>query len=262
LARRFIDLLAKSDPQPTDSQPIDLTGQTTLQSLGQVLNKLSLFVSADTGVMHMAAAVGTKIVSIFGGPALAGETGPYAPGSMIVQGYAPCSPCTESHACNRRPCPALPDGQTVIQAARHILALDPQPNSDTPTHNPARRSISIPDNQQRQTGIYSRTFSVSSDDLGQTLKPAQPTWLDDQERLALTIRETAAKIFYPAHQPNLDLIKLENYLYYPKNKPASNLKSTISSIATLAYDETKPRQTFIDLAMETLKHLDSKAKRL
>ncbi|MDR2386457.1 MAG: glycosyltransferase family 9 protein, partial [Deltaproteobacteria bacterium] len=111
LARKFLDLIGRAGPQP----PLDLTGQTPLAALGSVIKRLDLFVAADTGVTHLAAAVGTKVLAIFGGPALAGETGPYAPGSVIVQGQAPCSPCAENRSCPKKPCPALPQVAPVLR---------------------------------------------------------------------------------------------------------------------------------------------------
>ena len=45
---------------------VDLVGQMELVDLAGVLSQLQVFLSADTGPMHLAAAVGTPVVAIFG----------------------------------------------------------------------------------------------------------------------------------------------------------------------------------------------------
>ncbi len=52
-----------ASPGPT----IDLAGQTTLRALASVLAACDTVVSADTGPMHLAVAVGTPVVALFGG---------------------------------------------------------------------------------------------------------------------------------------------------------------------------------------------------
>lgn len=48
-----------------DNQVADLTGKTSLKELAAILKKCKLLVSADSGPMHLAAAVGTKVIAIF-----------------------------------------------------------------------------------------------------------------------------------------------------------------------------------------------------
>lgn len=48
-----------------DKRIVDLTGKTSLKELAAVLKKCNLLVSADSGPMHLAAAVGTKVIAIF-----------------------------------------------------------------------------------------------------------------------------------------------------------------------------------------------------
>ena len=57
------------------SSVIDLTGQTTLDALAGVLSVAAACVANDSGAMHMAAALGTPIVALFG-PTRERETAP------------------------------------------------------------------------------------------------------------------------------------------------------------------------------------------
>ena len=71
---------------------INLGGQTTLLELAQVYKKARLVITTDSGPMHLAAAVGTPVVALFG-PTDPARTGPYGEGHTIVRAGLPCSPC-------------------------------------------------------------------------------------------------------------------------------------------------------------------------
>ena len=73
---------------------VDLTGGTTLAEAAALLKKARLAVCNDSGLMHLAAAVGTPVISLFG-PTHPGEKKPLAAGSVAVwKGEElECSPC-------------------------------------------------------------------------------------------------------------------------------------------------------------------------
>lgn len=71
---------------------INLGGQTTLLELACFYKKARLVITTDSGPMHLAAAVGTPIVALFG-PTDPARTGPYGEGHTIVRAGLPCSPC-------------------------------------------------------------------------------------------------------------------------------------------------------------------------
>ncbi len=82
--------------------PLDLVGRTDLMQLGAVLKRCALLVSGDTGPMHMATAVGTSVVALFG--AIDPErTGPVGEGHMVIRhGEIPCVPCVAKECANPR----------------------------------------------------------------------------------------------------------------------------------------------------------------
>ena len=71
---------------------INFAGKTTLTELAALYEKAALVVSTDTGPMHLAAAVGTPVVALFG-PTAPWRTGPYGPGHQIITAELECSPC-------------------------------------------------------------------------------------------------------------------------------------------------------------------------
>lgn len=71
---------------------IDLTQKTNLLQLVGVLAHAALFVGVDSGVMHVAAALGVPVVALFG-PTDPQATGPCGEGHQIVRNRWWCSPC-------------------------------------------------------------------------------------------------------------------------------------------------------------------------
>jgi heptosyltransferase-1 len=71
---------------------INLAGCTSLAELAAILRKTRLAVTTDTGAMHLAASLGTKVVALFG-PTAPWRTGPFGSGHQVVRLGLPCSPC-------------------------------------------------------------------------------------------------------------------------------------------------------------------------
>lgn len=71
----------------------DLVGRTDLEDLKSLMGRLSLFVTNDSGPMHLAAAAGVPVVAIFG--ATTRELGffPYGAGHRVVEAELACRPC-------------------------------------------------------------------------------------------------------------------------------------------------------------------------
>ena len=98
-----------------------LTGKTTLETLLGLLSEAALVVTNDSGPMHIAAAVGTPTVAIFG-PTDERVTAPFAKKTRIVKEPVDCSPCLLrecpiDHRCMTR---VTPDH--VVRAAKDLLA--------------------------------------------------------------------------------------------------------------------------------------------
>ena len=84
--------IAKEILQHLKEGGIDLTGKTHLLQLAALLERCQLLVTNDTGTMHVATAVGTPVVALFGStdPSI---TGPWGDGHVVIRKEVPCSPC-------------------------------------------------------------------------------------------------------------------------------------------------------------------------
>jgi heptosyltransferase II len=75
------------------SQLINLAGKTSISELGSLLKRCELLVSGDTGPLHLATSVGTRVVALFGA-ADPERTGPVGQGHRVLQAITvPCVPC-------------------------------------------------------------------------------------------------------------------------------------------------------------------------
>ncbi len=91
--------MAQEIDRLSTSHPLLLTGTTTLLQLGALLEKSALLVSGDTGPMHMATAIRTPVIALFGA-ADPGRTGPTGSGNRILRAAGlDCVPC-RSRTCS------------------------------------------------------------------------------------------------------------------------------------------------------------------
>ena len=74
------------------TNPVNLCGRTTLGQVMALIKRCNLFVTNDTGLMHVAAAFSVPIVAIFGSTDPV-ATGPISRNVRIVRHSIDCSPC-------------------------------------------------------------------------------------------------------------------------------------------------------------------------
>lgn len=105
------------------AQPVNLVGRTGVKTLAAVLQRADLLLSADSGPMHLATAVGTPSLALFGStdPAV---TGPFDTLSETIYKDWHCSPCGNHPTCNGRyDCLRAITPDEVASTARRLLRL-------------------------------------------------------------------------------------------------------------------------------------------
>ncbi len=70
---------------------INLAGKTSLRELMALIQRCSVFLTNDSGPMHIASALGTPLVALFGSTSDV-KTGPYG-GGTVIHKHVECSPC-------------------------------------------------------------------------------------------------------------------------------------------------------------------------
>jgi len=85
---------------------LDLTGRISLPEMVEWIRLSKLMVTNDTGPMHVAAALGTPVVALFG-PTEPRRTGPYRQLEHVVRLELPCVPCLKPRCAYAKPLECL-----------------------------------------------------------------------------------------------------------------------------------------------------------
>jgi lipopolysaccharide heptosyltransferase II len=113
---------------------IDACGGLDLPALAALLADLDLLVTGDTGPMHLAAAMGTPVVALFG-PSDPRRYGPLTEDARILRVDLPCAPCGQVRLPPERCRGHVPECMDGISVAMVIAAVDELLQS---TSRPAR----------------------------------------------------------------------------------------------------------------------------
>jgi hypothetical protein len=102
-------ILYGSDPEDDISghlgrSCINALGATTIPQLAALLQVTDILITNDTGPMHIAAACGTRVISIHMGKEMCRTTGPCGSGSIAVQPRLDCHPCEHPEQCRQHAC--------------------------------------------------------------------------------------------------------------------------------------------------------------
>ena len=80
---------------------VNLIGKTSIKELCAVMSKADLVISNDSGPMHIAAAMGAKVLALFG-PTDTQKTSPYGKNHIVLQHEYGCNPC-RNRVCSKQP---------------------------------------------------------------------------------------------------------------------------------------------------------------
>ncbi|WP_448871966.1 lipopolysaccharide heptosyltransferase II [Desulfobulbus propionicus] len=103
-------------------QMVNLAGATSLIEAMALIGECDVFVTNDSGLMHVAAALHTPLVAIFGSTDHI-ATGPHSDNAVVIRKPLPCSPCKKSHCPEKHfRCMQLIDSDEVFAAVNTILS--------------------------------------------------------------------------------------------------------------------------------------------
>jgi predicted lipopolysaccharide heptosyltransferase III len=110
-------------------RPVSFVGRTSLLELAALMKRCALFIGNDAGPMHMAAAVWTPVIGLFG-PSDPAVWGPRAPQVEVIYKGMDCHACFHA-TCIRgeESCMKLISVDEVFEAARRFLPIKQEPVS-------------------------------------------------------------------------------------------------------------------------------------
>jgi heptosyltransferase-2 len=98
-----------------------LSGRTDLAGLMGILGRSSLFITNDSGPMHVAAALGIPQIALFGSTDEV-ATGPFSSKAQVIHKHAECSPCLLRECPIDLRCFDRITVEEVFLAAKHLLS--------------------------------------------------------------------------------------------------------------------------------------------
>lgn len=97
-----------------------------LRSVAKILSSAHVFIGHDSGLTHLAAALGVSTIALFG-PTDPTRWGPKGSHVSIVRGrVCQCTGWDQVRSCQHRPCLDISIEQVVELAEQHLARLDPQ----------------------------------------------------------------------------------------------------------------------------------------
>ena len=112
-------LVALQISQKAGPAAIDLTGKTTLAQAIGLISRCRLFITNDSGLMHVASALGIPLVAIFGSTDPL-RTGPLSKNSRVLYKSIPCAPCLKTECREDRKCMGLITVDEVYEEVKKI----------------------------------------------------------------------------------------------------------------------------------------------
>lgn len=112
--------------EASNEKPIDLTGKTSLAEAVAILAEVDMLISNDMGLAHIAPAVGTKAITIFG-PTDPTTTRPLGDNAAIINANVECAPCMLRDCPIDHRCMTRVTVDEVFEKARLLLEEDISP---------------------------------------------------------------------------------------------------------------------------------------
>jgi len=106
-------------------------GKTDVKEVAALIERCDVLMCNDSGLMHVAVAVGTPVIAIYG-PTDIRRTAPLGPGHTIIRHDMPCSPCFRLEGddqilqCPHHDCLMTITPEEVLQITRNAVARTPQ----------------------------------------------------------------------------------------------------------------------------------------
>ena len=106
----FAEAVREADAGPL----VNLVGRTGLRDVVAVMERAAVAIGPDTGPMHIATAVGTPVVALFGATSPL-RSGPWGSTEHVLRGDAPCAPCY---------LPRCPIGQLCMESITPAMVME------------------------------------------------------------------------------------------------------------------------------------------
>lgn len=112
--------LAESIASSMIQKPLNMAGKTNLRQLAELISLANLFITNDSGPMHITNALRVPLIAIFG-PTDPRVTGPFHQPSTVIKKDAPCWPCSYRKCPFDHRCMMEIEPEEIFMASQNFL---------------------------------------------------------------------------------------------------------------------------------------------
>jgi len=112
--------LAESIASSMIKKPLNMAGKTNLRQLAELISLANLFITNDSGPMHITNALRVPLIAIFG-PTDPRVTGPFHQPSTVIKKDAPCWPCSYRKCPFDHRCMMEIEPEEIFMASQNFL---------------------------------------------------------------------------------------------------------------------------------------------
>jgi len=103
-----------------EERSYNLAGKTNLKELAGIYDRADLFIGCDTGPMHLAVAMETPVIALFG-PTNPVTHGPYGDNNIVLKGDTPCKCCWKRVCQHNKECMKAISVNNLLEAVNLML---------------------------------------------------------------------------------------------------------------------------------------------
>lgn len=100
------------------AKAVNMAGAFDLAELSETMRSAAFALTVDSGPMHIAAGVGTRVIALFG-PTAPWRTGPFGKGHTVIRRETACSPCFKK-SCHDPRCMREISVEDVVEAVKKM----------------------------------------------------------------------------------------------------------------------------------------------
>ncbi|MFO0773127.1 MAG: lipopolysaccharide heptosyltransferase II [Nitrospiraceae bacterium] len=168
------------------------SGRTSIRELMAISSVCGLYVTNDTGPMHLAAALGVPLVGVFG-PTDSRTTSPFTDAQAIVREPVDCAPCLLRECPIDHRCMTRVSVERVVDAADGLFSLSAQADSDA--LKPSKPLLGVT--------IYLDRDGTLIHDVGYLNDPARIEWLPGVLDGLLRLSKMGARLVLVTNQSGI-----------------------------------------------------------
>jgi glycosyl transferase family 9 (putative heptosyltransferase) len=214
----------------------NFAGRTTIPEMATLLARCELLISADTGAAHLAAAVGTTVVGLYGATAWFAETAPYGDNHLILQ--TPLNALMSAISVDSVLCAVLNRlGRVPVNELRRELRRQNQSAWETSIQSPLQtRGTGTPVHPEARRACAPFSLArASSDPLGGLMyRPLHRDALNPDDLFAQCLRQSFAAEFVTSSTI--------------ESAPRTGSAGTLAGSPTPIYTNDRQRREHVSLA--------------